>query len=308
MTKKPINRRTCLKLLGGAGLALNMPQLFADSSSLLTKPIPSTGEALPVIGLGTSRVFDIGVAAQERAGPLEVMRALASVKNSMVDTSPMYGQSEGVVGDLGAELGVRDRLFYATKVWTEGERAGIREMHNSMKLLKTDKLDLIQIHNLLDWQTQLKTLREWKQQGKVRYIGITHYHRGSHDVVEQLLRKEKLDFVQINYSLVEPEAAERVLPVARDKGVAVIINRPFARGELFRVTKGQPLPEWAAEIDCHSWAQFFLKYAVSHPAVIVAIPGTSKLKHMIDNQNAGRGRMADEAQRRKMMQHLHSLL
>jgi diketogulonate reductase-like aldo/keto reductase len=273
----------------------------------ILKPIPSSGEKLPVIGLGTSRVFEVGPGDFEREGPREVLQALAAQPNSMMDTSPMYGSAETVVGDLVAELGVRDRLFFATKVWTEGHEQGIAQMQESMRRLRTGQLDLIQVHNLVDTATHLRTLRDWKEEGRVRYIGITHYHAGAHDSLMRVMQNEQPEFVQVNYSLLEPEAQERLLPLAQEKGIAIIANRPFARGQLFRITKGKPLPLWAAELGISSWAQYFLKFTVSHPAVTVAIPGTSKAKHMRDNQQAGTGSLPDATARERMFRYMQSL-
>lgn len=302
------NRREFLKLLGVSGLSLAMPLPGTAKEILpILKPIPSSGEKLPVIGLGTSRVFEVGPGDFEREGPREVLQALAAQPNSMMDTSPMYGSAETVVGDLVADLGVRDRLFFATKVWTGGREQGIAQMQESMRRLRTGQLDLIQVHNLVDTATHLRTLRDWKEEGRVRYIGITHYHAGAHDSLMRVMQHEQLDFVQVNYSLLEPEAQERLLPLAQEKGIAIIANRPFARGQLFRITKGKPLPLWAAELGISSWAQYFLKFTVSHPAVTVAIPGTSKAKHMRDNQQAGTGSLPDATARERMFRYMQSL-
>ncbi|MGD8558008.1 MAG: aldo/keto reductase, partial [Chromatiales bacterium] len=255
------NRRDFLKLLAASGLSLAMPSpVIAGDETLLLKPVPSSGEKLPVIGLGTSRVFEVGPGDFEREGPKEVLRTLANVPGSMMDTSPMYGSAETVVGDLAAELDVRDRLFFATKVWIRGREEGIAQMRTSMQRLRTDRLDLIQVHNLVDTRTHLRTLRDWKEEGRVRYAGITHYHAGAHDSLMRVMQREPLDFVQVNYSLLEPEAQQRLLPLAQERGIAIIANRPFARGELFRITKGKPLPGWAADLGIASWAQYFLKF------------------------------------------------
>ena len=304
------NRREFLKMLAAAGAGVALPGLGraeAAGSEQILKAIPATGEKLPVIGLGTSRVFEVGPGDFEREGPMRVLEALARVPDSMMDTSPMYGSAETVVGDLAARLGVRDRLFFATKVWIEGRERGIAQMQQSMQRLRTDRLDLIQVHNLVDTRTHLQTLRQWKQEGRVRYLGITHYHAGAHGSLMRVMQREPLDFVQVNYSLLEPEAQQRLLPLAREKGIAIIANRPFARGELFRVTRGKPLPPWAQELGIASWAQYFLKFVVSHPAVTVAIPGTSKVKHMLDNQQAGRGVLPDAAMRERMLRYLQNI-
>jgi aryl-alcohol dehydrogenase-like predicted oxidoreductase len=302
------NRRDFMRLLAASGLSMAMPSaLAAEEAPLILKPIPSSGERLPVIGLGTSRVFEVGPGDFEREGPKEVLRTLAGVSNSMMDTSPMYGSAETVVGDLAAELGVRDRLFFATKVWTRGREQGIAQMQESMRRLRTERLDLIQVHNLVDTATHLRTLRDWKKEGRVRYVGITHYHAGAHEGLMDVMQHEPLDFVQVNYSLLEPEAQNRLLPLAQEKGIAIIVNRPFARGQLFRITSGKPLPPWAAELGIASWAQYFLTFVVSHPAVTVAIPGTSKARHMRDNQMAGRGILPDTGTRERMFRYMQSL-
>ena len=267
----------------------------------LTRPVPASGERIPVIGLGTSRVFEVGGSESELSPLRDVVAQLASVENSMLDTSPMYGEAESVAGALMEEAGVRGRLFVATKVWTTGREAGVSQMERSMQRLRTDRLDLIQVHNLQDWRTHIKTLQDWKEQGRVRYLGVTHYHAGAHAALERVMRDEPLDFVQLNYSLAEPEAMERLLPLARERGVAVIVNRPFARGRLFRAVRGEPLPGWAADLGCTSWAQFFLKFVIAHPAVTCTIPGTSKLKHMVDNQGAGHLPLPDAATQKRML-------
>jgi diketogulonate reductase-like aldo/keto reductase len=295
-------RRLLLKLMGGAGLAA-APPLFGiapNTREVITKAIPASGERLFLIGLGTSRVFNVGYDAESLDKLREVVRILASVHNSMLDTSPMYGEAERVAGELTADLGVRDRLFFATKVWTNGRQAGIEQMQDSQDLLKTRTIDLMQIHNLVDWRTHIKTLRDWKERGIIRYLGITHYTESAHDDVIRVMQLTPLDFLQINYSLAEPDAEDRVLPLAQEKGIAVIANRPFARGALFRAVDGRSLPAWAEEIDCNSWAQLFLKFTVSHPAVTCAIPATSKPKHMLDNQQAGMGKLPDSAMREKI--------
>jgi diketogulonate reductase-like aldo/keto reductase len=219
----------------------------------------------------------------------------------------MYGRAEEVIGDLVQTLGIRDKVFLATKVWTRGKENGIKSMERSLALLRTKRVDLMQVHNLVDVQTHLATLREWKQQGQIRYLGITHYEAGAFPDVEKVMRSEKLDFVQINYSLMEREAEERVLPLAQERGVAVIVNRPFGAGDLFDKVRSKPLPDWAAEFDCRSWAQFFLKWIVAHPAVTCAIPATDKAAHLEDNMQGGVGRLPDENMRRRMLEFVSSL-
>jgi diketogulonate reductase-like aldo/keto reductase len=267
------------------------------AGKMMSRPIPSSGEMLPVIGLGTWQTFDAGTSDAERAPLAEVLSAFAALGGRLLDSSPMYGRAEEVAGDLAASLGLRDKLFIATKVWTSGKEAGVRQMEESMRRLRARPIDLMQVHNLVDVHTHLATLREWKQQGLARYIGVTHYTAGAHEDVVRVLSSEKLDFVQINYSVGEREAERRLLPLARDQGVAVIANRPFSGGDLLRRLRGRPLPAWAADLDCGSWAQLLLKFVTSHPAMTCAIPATSKPGHLRDNMKAGHGRMPDGKQR-----------
>lgn len=286
--------------------ALTLAPLAGDAMTqtplpgIHTRPIPSSGEALPVIGLGTYQALDVGDSAAELAPLEDVMRALVRHGASLVDSSPMYGRAESVAGTLSARLGLRSKLFLATKVWTSGREAGLRQMEESMRRMRADRLDLMQVHNLVDWATHLKTLRAWKAEGRVRYLGITHYHAGAYGELERVLKQFEWDFLQLNYSLAEREAEERLLPLAAERGVAVIANRPFAQGALFSKVRGQALPPWAAEIDCSDWAQFFLKWIVGHPAVTCAIPATGKVSHMVSNLGAGAGRMPDAAMRARM--------
>ena len=276
-------------------------------TSLLTRPIPRTAEQLPAIGVGTYQTFDVGKGAPERAELKDVLRALAEQGASVVDSSPMYGSAEGVVGDLAAELGLNPSLFIATKVWTRGEAAGIAQMEDSFRLLRAQRIDLMQVHNLVDWKTHLPTLKRWKAQGRLRHIGVTHYHSGAFNDLMAVLRTREFDFVQFNYSMAEREADQRLLPLCEELGVGVLINRPFSQGDLFPRVKGKPLPEWAAEFDCASWAQFFLKWILGHPAVTCSIPGTRRVAHLNDNLGAARGRLPDQATRRKMLAHLQTL-
>lgn len=265
-----------------------------------TRPIPSSGEPLPVIGLGTWQTFDVGATAAER-GPLqEVLTAFVELGGRLIDSSPMYRRAEQVVGDLSAELDLRDRLFVATKVWTAGREAGIRQMEDSLRKLRSERLDLMQVHNLLDVDTHLATLATWKREGRIRYVGVTHYTASAHDEVARVITRHPVDFVQINYSVGEPEAEQRLLPLAQERGVAVIVNRPFASGSLLRRLRDRPLPAWAADIDCSSWAQLLLKFVISHPAVTCTIPATSKVRHLRDNMQAGQGRLPDEELRRRI--------
>jgi diketogulonate reductase-like aldo/keto reductase len=277
----------------------------ARAASLARRPIPATGEALPVIGVGTWQTFDAGNDAAARAPLREVLKLL---DGNVVDSSPMYGSSEAVAGDLIAELGMRKRLFIATKVWTSGRAEGVRQMETSFRRLRVERMDLMQVHNLVDVAIHTATLKEWKKQGRVRYLGITHYTSSAYGEVERWLRTGDYDFVQINYSLGEREAEERLLPLAREKRVAVIVNRPFGQASLFRRVRGKALPEWAkAELGVESWAQYFLKWIVGHPAVTCAIPGTGKPEHMRDNLGAAYGAMPDPGLRKKMAEYFDSL-
>lgn len=263
--------------------------------SINTRPIPSTGEALPVIGCGTYIGFDAAPGSSDYAQLPGVLETLFAAGGSVLDSSPMYGRAETTTGELLAAAGSRPKAFIATKVWTSGREAGMAQMEQSFARLATSRIDLLQVHNLVDWRTQLATLRLWKEAGRVRYIGITHYTESAYAEVQAVLRVEKLDFLQINYALDDRAAAEHVLPLAQERGVAVLVNRPFGGGGLLRRLAGKPLPGWAAEIGCSSWAQVLLKFVLSHPAVTCAIPGTSRPGHMRDNLAAGRGTVPDAA-------------
>jgi len=275
--------------------------------AMLMRRVPSDGEMLPAVGLGTWQTFDVSAGAAEREPLREVLRRFVALGGRVVDSSPMYGQAESVVGDLAAELGLHSSLFVATKVWTSGREAGVAQMERSLKRLRVARLDLEQVHNLVDWQTHLRTLRDWKAAGRVRYLGVTHYTASAYGDLERIMRSERLDFVQLNYSLLEREAEDRLLPLAADRGIAVLANRPYAEGALFRRVRGRPLPPWAAEIDCTSWGQFFLKWILAHPAVTCVIPATSKPEHLTDNMGAGTGTLPDTATRTRMAAHLDAL-
>ena len=302
-----VKRRRLLQYLTAAPLLQYGQAMPADTPALLKRPSPRSGEALPVIGLGTYIVLDVAADAPEMTELREVIRGFVDAGARMIDSSPMYGRAEARVGDLTSAPGMHNKLFLATKVWTSGRQAGIDQMRASMKLMRTEKLDLMQVHNLLDTATHMKTMREWQQAGTLRYLGITHYHAGAYAALEKLLKTREYDFVQFNYSLAEREAETRLLDVAAESGTAVIINRPFAQGELFPRVRGKPLPAWAAEFDCESWAQFFLKYILGHPAVTCVIPGTGKLAHLRDNLKAGSGRLPDATMRRRMASYLDGL-
>ena len=305
-----MTRREAAKVIGGTAATLVFPvraKAKGDSSAMLTRIIPSSGEKLPVIGLGTWRAFDVDLTADIRRQLEDVLSRFVKLGGRVIDSSPMYGRAEEVIGDLTSSLRVRDKLFLATKVWTRGKQSGIQSMERSMALLRTNRIDLMQVHNLVDVNTQLATLKGWKQQGRLRYIGITHYESGTFSEIEELMRSQKLDFVQINYSLMEPQAEERLLPLAQERGVAVIVNRPLGAGDLFDKVRSQPLPEWASEFDCHSWAQFFLKWITANTAVTCAIPATDKPNHLEDNMQGGIGRLPDAKTRRRMAELVSSL-
>jgi diketogulonate reductase-like aldo/keto reductase len=310
MDRYRISRRRFLTTLGGLGAGLLLRPAWADKPGRkpLVKPIPASGERLPVIGLGTSRTFDVQPGSQHSRQLRPVMQAFFDHGGGVVDTSPMYGHAEAVLGELlNAVPHERPRLFAATKVWTWGEQEGIEQMQRSMQRVGVERFDLIQIHNLRDWEVQLETLKTWKAAGKVRYIGITTSHGRFHDELEVILETQPFDFVQLSYNIGSRDVEQRLLPLAQERGMAVLVNRPFMRGELFSRVRGKALPAWTAEFDCTSWAQFFLKFVVSHPVVTCAIPATSKVHHMIDNMGAAYGRLPDAGLRERMLQHMQTV-
>jgi diketogulonate reductase-like aldo/keto reductase len=303
-----MDRRTTLRALGAlaAGLAAGR-QAGAQTMTLETRPIPRTGERLPAVGLGTWQSFDVPRDGPERAAAKDALRTLVDLGGTVVDSSPMYGAAEEAVGTLAAELGLGGKLFVATKVWTTGREAGLRQMEGSLKKLRVQRLDLMQVHNLVDTDTHLATLAGWKKEGRVRYLGVTHYHAGAYPALEAAIRKHRPEFVQFNYSLAERDAEQRMLEVAQGEGVAVIVNRPFAEGAMFARVKGKPLPGWAGEIGCASWAQVFLKFILGHPAVTCVIPGTRNPKHVADNLGAARGKVPDAAMRKRIAAYYDAL-
>lgn len=274
------------------------------SRAMLTRPIPRTGEQLPAIGLGTWQTFNVGADAKERAPLKEVLKRFLEAGGRVIDSSPMYDRAETVVGEMLESLGQVNTPFLASKVWTMGRQEGEQQMRTSLQRMGRGRMDLMQVHNLVDVRTHLATLREWKEAGRVRYIGITHYQRSSFDAMEKLIRQEALDFVQLPYSMQMREAEQRLLPACAERGVAVIVMSPFEQGALFERVKGKPLPPWAAEFDCASWAQYFLKFLLGHPAVTCPIPATSNPRHLEDNLKAGYGRLPDEKTRARMVKHL----
>jgi aryl-alcohol dehydrogenase-like predicted oxidoreductase len=278
-----------------------------EGHDMTTRRIGSSQESVPVIGMGSSNTFDVGESSGDRAPLREVLQIFARNGGAVIDTSPMYGRAESVLGDLIDELKLRPKFWIATKVWTRGKAEGQRQIETSMRRLRTSTLELVQIHNLLDWRKHVPTLRKLKEDGKIRYTGITHYRADAHDALMQVLGAERFDWVQFNYSLGEREAEGRLLPFCAERKIAVLANRPFADGGLFDKTRGKPLPPWAAEIGCQSWAQFFLRFVCAHPAVTCAIPATADPRHMTDNVEAGRAPLPDGRQRERMAAYFNSL-
>ena len=304
-----LSRRQFIRRSGllAAGLVLGPSPIFGQNHQLITRPIPSTGERIPVIGMGTSRTFDVANDPASMAQLGQVLQAFFDNGGKLIDSSPMYGNAEKVVGDLLKTIHNKKKLFAATKVWIDGKQNGIDQMHESMQLMGVAVMDLMQIHNLRDWKTHLQTLRQWKQEGKIRYIGITTSHGRSHAELMQIMRSENLDFVQFTYNIGNRAVEDKLLPLAADRGIATLINRPFQRGALFRDVKGKALPEWAKELDCQSWGQFFLKFVVSHPAVTCAIPATAKVHHMTDNMAANFGKLPSPSMRKRMLEYYAAL-
>jgi diketogulonate reductase-like aldo/keto reductase len=274
--------------------------------NMLKRIIPSSGQELPVIGLGTWQTFD---ATNGQVYPVleNVMRKMHHGGGSVIDSSPMYGRSEQVIGDITSQMDISGQLFYATKVWTRGLQEGIRQMENSMLRLRRKNLDLIQVHNLVDWHTHLPLLQRWKEMARIKYVGITHYTDSSHEELENIMRSQKLDFVQFNFSIDEPHAEKRLLNVAADLGIATMINRPFGSGNLFSKVKGKTLPVWAKELRIDTWSSYFLKYIISHPAVTCVIPATANSTHATENFGAGLGELPDQATRERMVAYLKQL-
>ncbi|MBT3045578.1 MAG: aldo/keto reductase [Candidatus Thiodiazotropha sp.] len=299
--EKRIERRTLLKLIAGfAGSCWLSPSLLqAAERTQIKKNIPVSNESLPVIGMGTSRTFDSAGNSQKIANLEKVLAQFFSMGGTLIDSSPMYGSAEQVIGTLLKRVEA-ESLFAATKVWTDGKANGVTQMELSRKLWDVERFDLMQIHNLRDWRAHLETLQAMKAEGRIRYLGITTSHGRDHDELYEVLSNHSFDFVQLSYNINSRRVEERLLPLAMDRGIAVIANRPFARGDLFRMVKDKPMPNWVDEFDCNSWAQFFLKYVVSHPALTCAIPATSKVHHMLDNMSAGFGRLPDSGMRKEM--------
>lgn len=307
MNEWTLNRRELIAMGAAAGGSLLAPGLLSAGKTVRRRTIPVSGELLPVVGLGTSGVFDVEPTARNLAVRREIVRLMVESDASVIDTSPMYGQAEAVVGRVVEDIEMRDQLFFATKVWTRGREEGIAQMEDSFRLLRTETIDLMQVHNLVDTGTQLRSIRELQEAGRIRYSGITHYRVSEHDDLADVIETERPDFVQLNYSIVTRAAEDRLLPLAADRGVAVIVNRAFEDGGLFRAVRGREVPEWATEAGIASWGQFFLKFVLAHPAVTCVIPGTSKPEHMRDNLGAGTGALPDAALRRRMVSFIESL-
>jgi diketogulonate reductase-like aldo/keto reductase len=307
-----INRRQFYQLVAGLVASQSLPVLALAEKTQIYKTIASSGEKLPVIGMGTSRTFDAIGDQPLLEQLLQVTQLFFAMGGSLIDSSPMYGSSEQVIGELLSKLHTSNKsssanVFAASKVWTEGRQEGIQQMEHSRQLWSIPRFDLMQIHNLMDWKIQLETLNQMKADGKIRYTGITTSHGRDHQQLAKILTSQPLDFVQLSYNIGSRDVEEPLLSIARDKGTAVLVNRPYQRGQLFKAVKGKQLPGWAADIDCASWGQFFLKFCVSHPAVTCAIPATSSVKHMQDNMLAGKGRLPTAKQRRQMLDYFQSL-
>jgi aryl-alcohol dehydrogenase-like predicted oxidoreductase len=298
------SRREVLAAGLGSALLLGAGPAQEEKRSMITRPIPRTGEQLPVIGLGTWQTFNVSSDPKERAPLRDVLKRFLDRGGRVIDSSPMYDRAEQVVGDLLEELGQSRTAFLASKVWTLGRAEGEQQMRTSVQRMGRGRMDLMQVHNLVDVRTHLATLREWQQAGRVRYVGVTHYQPSSFEQLEKLIRQETLDFVQLPYSIVQRDAEARLLPACADQGVAVLVMSPFEQGGLFEKVRGKPLPPWAADFDCTSWAQYFLKFILGHPAITSPIPATSNPKHLEDNLKAGFGRLPDEKTRARMLKHL----
>jgi len=297
-------RRDLLTAAIALGIAPNLS--FSESEKMLTRPIPGTDESIPVVGLGTWEVFDVAGSREEIATRKEIVDQLVAMGGNVIDSSPMYRRSEEIVGDIIRADGNRDDLFLATKVWIDGKSAGESQMRRSLELMNARVIDLMQVHNLRDVDIHMTTIREWQEDGRIRYNGITHYTARAHRSMERAMQEYKPQFIQINYSMGERKAEQRVLPLAQDLGIAVLINRPFMEGELFSAVRNRELPDWAS-VFAQSWGQFFLKFIISHPAVTCVIPGTSQPHHMVDNLGAGFGTLPNAATRQKMTDFWSSL-
>lgn len=308
--QQPSRRQFLLELGAAAAVAATPPVLaqIPATSKLLLRPIPSSGELLPVLGLGTARTFNVEPGSARLDELREVLRRFYELGGRMIDSSPMYGHAEALTGMMARQLGITDDLFFATKVWTEGESEGARQMDTSAKHFQTDTIDLMQVHNLVDLQTQLRSIRARLDQGRVRYLGVSHYRDDMHETIADLLLREPIDFLQINYSIVSRNAEKRLLGVAADQGVAIIVNQAFERGRLFRKIDDQQIPPWLADLGVVTWAQYMLKFVLSHPAVNTVIPAADKVAYVDDNMQAGHGPMPDTRTRERMAKHFNTLI
>ena len=296
-----LNRREFAATVFGTSASLLAHRFaIAQAAPLITKKIPSSGEGIPVIGLGTARRYETMKNAEELGLLRDTLREFKTLGGTIIDSSPTYGTAEAVIGTITEELKIRDGLFLATKVSISGREAGINQIEQSFKSLKTSRIDLIAVHNLRDTTVHLKTLRDLKAAGRIRYVGITTSFENQYKNFEETVRRETLDFIQIDYALDNRNADERIIPLANDRGMAVMVNLPFGRGRLFHAVQGKQLPDWAAEVDCKTWAQFFLKYIVSHEGVTCAVPGMAQVKYVPDNLGAAQGRLPDAAMRKRM--------
>jgi diketogulonate reductase-like aldo/keto reductase len=307
--KRSLSRRSFLASVGALGTTVHLGhgRALATSRPVLTRPIPTTGERLPVIGMGSWLTFDVHGDRVLRDRRLEVLQAFFDDGGAVVDSSPMYGSSEQVIGYCLSRVANKHALFSATKVWTLFQSRGVEQMETSRRLWGADRFDLIQVHNMLDWEAHLETLMDWKAQGRLRYIGITTSHGRRHQAMEEVMAGQPIDFVQFSYNILDREAERRLLPLAAERGLAVIVNRPFRRGALFGFFDRRPLPEWVGEFDCANWARFFLKFIVSHPAVTCAIPATTRVDHMRENMGAALGRLPDPEMRERMIRYVEAL-
>jgi diketogulonate reductase-like aldo/keto reductase len=305
-----LDRRGLIRSLAGVAAATILRPWAADASNpepLLTRRIPSTGEELPLVGLGSWGVFNVGEDRVARDACAAVLKAFFDSGGRLIDSSPMYGSSAAVIGYGLEKLGMPKQVFAADKVWISSGRGGPGQIEESQRAWRVQRFDLLQVHNLIAWEQHLPTLYEMKRSGRLRYVGITTSHGRRHEEFEQIMRKEPLDFIQLTYNILDREVEERILPLARDRGMAVIVNRPFQRAALIQRYQGKPLPRWAEDIDCTGWPQFLLKFIVSHPAITCAIPATSKVAHAIEDMGAARGRLPDEAMRRRMIEYVRTL-
>jgi len=302
-----MHRREFLKATAACSGLLAFPSLSLSKQTLLKRAIPSTAEQIPCVGMGTWITFDVNPKESNITERTEVLKHFFNNGGGMIDSSPMYGTAQTVLGKCFQKLQAPESLFSATKVWTPGEWLGIQQMEASQKLWGLDKIDLMQVHNLVDWKTHLNTLRDWKESGRIRYLGVTTSHGRRHEEIINIMKTEPLDFVQFTYNITHTEAEKELLPIAADKGIAAIINRPFDGGRLFSKVENEPLPEWMKEFDCHNWAQYFLKFILSNPAATIAIPATSQTAHMDENMGALIGALPDKSMRKQMHNYYKSL-